>query len=281
MACNVSLGMDCGDFKEPATCKDGYVPSMIFDGSQSRKFEYTCLPPGCSPAGLPSPTPTCTPEPKKCSSIGNDCYACDWTLGMGCDGHESATCKDGYVPTKVDDGYPKSSQYTCLPPGCHGTCMPEPKKCSSIGDDCWACDRSLGMNCHGHEPATCKDGYVPSMVSDGSYTCLPPGCSPGGAPTPAPSCTPEPKKCSSSGGDCCACDKSLGMGCDFQEPATCSDGYVPSMVFDGNSKSCAYTCLPPGCAPAGPSTPAPPQRCKQMNAEKARRINAITCGAAR
>ena len=49
-------------------------------------------------------------------------------------------------------------------------------------------------------------------------------------------------KCSSSGNDCCACDKSLKMNmCDFNEPATCKDDYVPinSEEKDG---SCMYRC---------------------------------------
>ena len=60
-------------------------------------------------------------------------------------------------------------------------------------------------------------------------------------------------KCSSSGNDCCACDKSLKMDtCNFDEPATCKDGYVPVNSEDKDG-SCKYRCYKTA-ADTAPST---------------------------
>merc|ERR1719409_983733 len=57
----------------------------------------------------------------------------------------------------------------------------------------------------------------------------------------------DDSRCSSVADDCCACDKSIGqLTCDFDEPATCRDGYVamipPGEDYEG---SCQYSCYPP------------------------------------
>ena len=60
-------------------------------------------------------------------------------------------------------------------------------------------------------------------------------------------CSGDDSKCSSSGGDCCACDASIGMtGCGFDEAATCTDGYVA--IPNGDGSDCMYSCYPPGCS---------------------------------
>ena len=53
--------------------------------------------------------------------------------------------------------------------------------CSSVGEDCCACDKSIGqLTCGFDEPATCYDGYVakipPGEDYEGScqYSCYPP-----------------------------------------------------------------------------------------------------------
>ena len=57
----------------------------------------------------------------------------------------------------------------------------------------------------------------------------------------------DDSRCSSVADDCCACDKNIGqLTCDFDEPATCYDGYVakipPGEDYEG---SCQYSCYPP------------------------------------
>jgi hypothetical protein len=59
--------------------------------------------------------PPCVPYDKMCTSSGNDCYACDASLGMDCGGwQEAATCRDGYFP--VAKG--RHSHYACYPNHC-------------------------------------------------------------------------------------------------------------------------------------------------------------------
>ena len=62
-------------------------------------------------------------------------------------------------------------------------CIADDSKCSSVADDCCACDASIGQTtCGWEEPATCRDGYVavPTPGADGGtscdYSCYPPGC---------------------------------------------------------------------------------------------------------
>ena len=128
------------------------------------------------------------------------------------------------------------------------TCDYDTSKCADTGADCCASD-TWG------EPQTCTDGYVAVPSSGGCqstwdqcatyesgigcYVCYPPGCSSG--------CSGDDDKCSSYGDDCCACDSSIGMtGCGFDEPATCTDGYVARPNGDGSD--CMYSCYPPGCS---------------------------------
>ena len=121
--------------------------------------------------------------------------------------------------------------------------------CSSVADDCCACDKSIGqLTCGFDEPATCHDGYVamipPGADYDGSceYSCYPPGhdhgthcgtylgecCSAAETPAPLAETTvsvcfrADDSKCSSIADDCCA---------PGSEEATCSDGYVPVRTF--------------------------------------------------
>ena len=74
---------------------------------------------------------------------------------------------------------------------------------------------------------------------------------PGQAPAPPPPHPPAPcigddSKCSSSGGDCCACDASIGQTtCGWEEPATCLDGYVAVAQDSGD---CQYSCYPAHCS---------------------------------
>ena len=52
-------------------------------------------------------------------------------------------------------------------------------------------------------------------------------------PPPPVACTQhrDDSKCTSSGEDCCACDASIGQTeCGWEEPATCSDGFVPRIT---------------------------------------------------
>jgi hypothetical protein len=131
------------------------------------------------------------------------------------------------------------------------TCDYDTSKCADTGADCCASD-TWG------EPQTCTDGYVAVPSSGGCqstwdqcatyesgigcYACYPPGCSSG--------CSGDDDKCSSYGDDCCACDSSIGMtGCGFDEPATCTDGYVARPNGDGSD--CMYSCYPPGCSDDG------------------------------
>ena len=79
----------------------------------------------------------------------------------------------GYCPTDActesndddDDGY-----------AYYGGCDADDSKCSSSGNDCCACDASIGMtSCGWNEDATCDDGYVAVYDGDGSdcmYSCL-------------------------------------------------------------------------------------------------------------
>ena len=94
-ACDVSIGMNCSSYEEPATCLDGYVARPVPAAAALSSYRYTCYPPHCTADQLCDPT--------KCTSDGNDC----WADGVS----ELQTCADGYVPLKT-----RSSQYTCCPP---------------------------------------------------------------------------------------------------------------------------------------------------------------------
>ena len=70
---------------------------------------------------------TCRQDDSKCSSSGNDCCACDTSIGQSNDcgwgRQEPATCRDGYVPIityGVDGGRHNrpACEYSCYPPGC-------------------------------------------------------------------------------------------------------------------------------------------------------------------
>jgi len=81
--------------------------------------EYSCYPPHCAPPASSSP-PSCAGDDSKCSSIADDCCACDASIGQTtCGWEEPATCRDGYVavPTPGADGG-TSCDYSCYPPGC-------------------------------------------------------------------------------------------------------------------------------------------------------------------
>jgi len=147
---------------------------------QEESSDYTCWPPqpGCLPACFSSA------DSSKCTSAGNDCNACDASIGMTkCGFTEPATCKDGYTPAKTEIKE-ESWAYTCLPPqpGCTPSdeCVTgDDSKCTSIANDCNACDVAIGMTeCQLKEAATCKDGYIPKKtgVHFMAYTCLPPKC---------------------------------------------------------------------------------------------------------
>ena len=93
----------------------------------------TALPSGCSPDGAsstePMPPTLCIADDSKCSSVADDCCACDASIGQTTCGlsmpgwEEPATCRDGYVavPTPGADGGMHgnpSCEYSCYPPGC-------------------------------------------------------------------------------------------------------------------------------------------------------------------
>merc|ERR1719223_817250 len=136
--------------------------------------EYSCYPPHCAPPASSSP-PSCAGDDSKCSSVADDCCACDASIGQTtCGWEEPATCRDGYVavPTPGADGGMHSNpscEYSCYPPHCAPpasssppSCAGDDSKCSSIADDCCACDASIGQT-------TCRDGYVavPTPGADG------------------------------------------------------------------------------------------------------------------
>lgn len=66
-------------------------------------------------------------DDSKCSSVANDCCACDSTIGhRGCGANERATCRDGYIPQIIGPagsgggccglGCEYSRTYTCVAP---------------------------------------------------------------------------------------------------------------------------------------------------------------------
>ena len=93
----------------------------------------------------------------KCSSVADDCCACDASIGMTtCGFDEPASCRDGYIGRPKGDG--SDCMYSCYPPSCID-CSGDDDKCSSYGDDCCACDSSIGMTGADRARApTCTDG---------------------------------------------------------------------------------------------------------------------------
>jgi hypothetical protein len=176
-------------------------------------------------------------DKSKCTSNGNDCCACDKSIGMSkCNFNETATCETGYTPVNQENSRGQC-QYTCVT----RKLTWGDSKCTSNGNDCCACDKSIGMSkCTFNEPATCETGYTPinqeNSRGECQYTCV------------TRKLTWDPKdedqsKCTSNGNDCCACDKSIGMDmCNFNEPATCIAGYTP-VNQEHSHGQCQYICV--------------------------------------
>ena len=92
---------------------------------------------------------TCDYDTSKCADTGADCCASDtWD--------EPQTCTDGYVAVPSSGGCQSTWDqcatyesgigcYACYPPGCSSGCSGDDDKCSSVADDCCACDSSIGM----------------------------------------------------------------------------------------------------------------------------------------
>jgi len=125
-------------------------------------------------------------------------------------------------------------------------------KCSSGGDDCCACDSSIGMTeCDWSERATCRDGYEPrSRESEGGgcwYSCYPP------MPTGSQHCPDsesDESKCSDD--DCCVDTHNINHS---NNVPGCKDGFVyrsagPGTCWSGEAKYEKTLCLPPSCLPA-------------------------------
>ena len=247
----------------------------------------TALPNGCTPLGSEAPAAS----QEESQSLTCDFSACEehspGSPDNDCCGWDDQTfCPQGYIKSKVLTSQP-GVRWINAPAGfptdwgghvcsntapyngntcCHSAqtptlCIRDDSKCSSDGDDCCACDASIGQTtCGWEEPATCRDGYVAMPTPDGregwpagcEYSCYPPHCAPPPSSSPPP-CAGDDSKCSSAADDCCACDPSIGQTtCGFEEPATCRDGYVavPTPGADGgmhSNPSCEYSCYPPHC----------------------------------
>ena len=109
------------------------------------------------------------PEPPHDLGVGEEeCVANDWTW-------TSYSCGDAadYWRSRVEaDAASECTDFFHHHEGPHGerccTSYPEnadDRMCSSMGDDCCACDASIGQyDCEWEEAATCRGGYVPKIT---------------------------------------------------------------------------------------------------------------------
>ena len=70
-------------------------------------------------------------DDSRCSSIADDCCACDASIGQyDCGWEEAATCRDGYIP-KITFGSDGGGHHN---PPCEYSCY---NPCTSSEDECW------------------------------------------------------------------------------------------------------------------------------------------------
>ena len=145
----------------------------VFESSTYAECESTCADLGTGVACIMGANDDRTVRDKLSGCVDTDSGAVD-PYGHDCNDY---VANPGWCGNYDDDDF-TSSEMCCA---CASDGRADDSKCSSYGNDCCACDASIGMtSCGWDEAATCDGGYV--AVYDGDdggwncdYSCYPSG----------------------------------------------------------------------------------------------------------